>query len=216
MRRAGTALLLLATATAGGGAKPQVRHVFTRNGVVVTLLPGEGEAKRARGFLVRAADAEEGSRYAGFRALCALPEEESALRDFRLVLLPKLREKEPRLRAFQVVTGMEPATVAELKRAALASEEPVTVRPAWKKGRIEGFELTLPPPPREEGPGAPAPPLLVKIPPDRPPTEEHALVLKPRWREPGRTIAGYDVILASVAAIESESAAIESERRPPR
>jgi hypothetical protein len=205
VRRAGAAtLLLLAAAAAGGGAKPLVRHVFTQSGVTVTLLAGEGDAARARGFLVRAADAAEGSRYAGFRALCALPDGEAALRDFPIALVPQLREKEPRLRAFRVVTWQGAAAISELKRAELATDEPVTVRPVWKRGGIDGFEVARPAPANGGGPGARVPaPLLIRLPVDRPADEEHALVLRPRWKVAGRSISGYDVILASLTGAES-------------
>jgi hypothetical protein len=154
---------------------------------------------------VRASDAAEGSRYAGFRAFCALPEGDAALRDFPIALVPQVRDgKEPRLRAFQVVTWQGPAAIAELKRAELATDEPVTVRVAWRKGRIDGFEVARPAPPNEGGPGAPVPaPLLLRLPADRPADEEHALVLRPRWKVPGRSLSGYDVILASMAGAES-------------
>jgi hypothetical protein len=195
-------LLLTLAAAGGGGAKPLVRHVCTQSGVTLALLRCEDPAARARGFLVRAADADEGSRYAGFRAFCALPDGEAALRDFPIAFVPKLREKEPRLRAFRVVTWQGPAAMAEVRRADLPTDEPVTVRLAWRKGHLEGFEVSRPAPSRGTGSAVPAP-LLIQIPSERPPGTEHALVLKPRWRDLGRTIAGYEVILASVTAIES-------------
>jgi hypothetical protein len=138
--------------------KSQIQHVPAKTGVAIALLGGEEEGGLARGFIVRATDADMKTKSA--RIVCPFPENETELKDYKIGLIQKF-DKNGKLKGFAVLTwartvdpenkknimwGPMFTEFKTIKKEKIDASFAVTLKHVWdmrekKAAKLKGMEL---------------------------------------------------------------------------